>query len=41
MSKSKREEKSAELAKQILENYQPKAAENMQNALKEIFGPIF
>lgn len=41
MSKSKREEKSAELAKQILENYQPENVEDMQNALKEIFGPMF
>lgn len=41
MSKSRREEKSAELAKQILENYQPETVEDMQNALKEIFGPMF
>ncbi|WP_425445461.1 hypothetical protein [Virgibacillus ndiopensis] len=41
MAKSKRDTKSAELAKQILENYQPESVENMQNALKDIFGPMF
>ncbi|MFC4662516.1 IS256 family transposase [Oceanobacillus aidingensis] len=41
LSKSKREEKSAELAKQILENYQPENVEDMQNALRDIFGPMF
>lgn len=41
MTKSKREEKSAELAKQILKKYQPETVEDMQNALKDIFGPMF
>ncbi|WP_212950842.1 transposase, partial [Siminovitchia terrae] len=41
MAKSKRKEKSVELANQILENYQPKTVEDMQNALKDIFGPMF
>ena len=41
MTKSKRDQKSAELAKQILENYQPETVEDMQNALKDIFGPMF
>lgn len=41
MAKSKREEKSVELANQILENYQPKTVEDMQNALKDLFGPMF
>ena len=41
MAKTKREEKSAELANQILENYQPETVEDMQNALKDIFGPMF
>ncbi|GIN90777.1 IS256 family transposase [Siminovitchia terrae] len=41
MAKSKREEKSVELANRILENYQPKTVEDMQNALKDIFGPMF
>ena len=30
-----------ELAKQILEAYQPESVEDMQNALKDIFGPMF
>lgn len=41
MTQSKRDQKSAELAKQILENYQPETVEDMQNALKDIFGPMF
>jgi transposase-like protein len=41
LTKSKREQKSVELAKQILENYQPETVEDMQNALKDIFGPMF
>jgi putative transposase len=41
LTKSKRDQKSAELAKQILENYQPETVEDMQNALKDIFGPMF
>src|SRR5699024_931221 len=39
--KSTRVQKSAELAKQILENYQPENVEDMQDALKDIFGPMF
>ncbi|GIN95554.1 hypothetical protein J6TS1_14240 [Siminovitchia terrae] len=41
MAKSKREEKSVELENQILENYQPKTVEDMQNVLKDIFDPMF
>ncbi|WP_405103929.1 IS256 family transposase [Oceanobacillus sp. FSL H7-0719] len=41
LTKSNRNQKSAELAKQILENYQPETVEDMQNALKDIFGPMF
>lgn len=41
MTKSKQDQKSAELAKQILENYQPETVEDMQDALKDIFGPMF
>ncbi|MDN6160807.1 MAG: IS256 family transposase [Staphylococcus equorum] len=41
LTKSKRDQKSAELAKQILENYQPETVEDMQDALKDIFGPMF
>jgi len=33
--------KSVELANQIQENYQPKTVEDMQNVLKDIFGPMF
>ena len=29
------------LAKQIIEQYDPKSVEDMQNALKDIFGPMF
>lgn len=39
MAKSKREEKSIELANQILENYQPKTVEDIQNVLIDISGP--
>jgi len=41
LTNSKRDQKSAELAKQILENYQPETVEDMQDALKDIFGPMF
>lgn len=41
LTKSKRDQKSAKLAKQILENYQPETVEDMQDALKDIFGPMF
>ncbi len=37
---AKREEKSVELANQILENYQPKTVEYMQNALKDIYSVL-
>lgn len=30
-----------ELARTILNQYQPKSVEDMQNALKDIFGPMF
>lgn len=41
LTKSKRDTNLAELAKQILENYQPKSVENIQNALKDIFDPTY
>jgi len=41
LAKSKRDQKSAELARQILDNYQPETIEEMQDALKDIFGPMF
>ena len=30
-----------QLARAILEQYQPKSVEDMQDALKDIFGPMF
>ena len=33
--------KKKELVNAILEAYQPETAEDVQNALKEIFGPMF
>ena len=30
-----------QLARAILDQYQPKSVEDMQNALKDIFGPMF
>ncbi|MBP2258680.1 transposase-like protein [Virgibacillus campisalis] len=41
MVKPKRNPNSEELAKKIIEEYQPESVEDMQNALKEIFGSMF
>ncbi len=41
MGKLKRDPNSVELANKIIEQYQPKSVEDMQNALKDIFGPMF
>lgn len=42
MARKKKELKPNEqLAQTILEQYQPKSVEDMQNALKDIFGPMF
>src|SRR5690625_2302206 len=41
MAKSKRDTKSVELANRIIEQYQPESVQDMQNALKDIFGPMF
>ena len=42
MSKQKRESTRCEkLAKQIIEEYKPESVADMQNALKDIFGPMF
>lgn len=41
MAKSKRDPKSVELANRIIEQYHPESVEDMQNALKDIFGPMF
>ena len=38
MAREKRSKHSKELAKLILEEYQPKSLEDMDNALKDIFG---
>lgn len=39
--KKKRDPKTAALAKAILEQYQPESAADMNEALKDIFGPMF
>lgn len=41
MTKIQRNPKAVSLANQIIEEYQPKSVEDMQNALKDIFGPMF
>ncbi|SER40635.1 hypothetical protein SAMN04487944_104187, partial [Gracilibacillus ureilyticus] len=41
MVKSKRDPKAVELANRIIEQYQPESVQDMQNALKDIFGPMF
>ncbi|MBM7542387.1 hypothetical protein JOE23_002656 [Amphibacillus cookii] len=41
MGKPKRDPDSVELANKIIEQYQPKSVEDMQHALKDIFGPMF
>jgi putative transposase len=41
MVKKERNAKANDLAEQILENYQPKSVQDMQEALKDIFGPMF
>ncbi|WP_220095190.1 IS256 family transposase [Bacillus sp. 03113] len=41
VANTKRDPKSVELANLILEKYQPETVEDMQNALKDIFGPMF
>lgn len=41
MAKSKRDPKTVELANRIIEQYQPESVQDMQNALKDIFGPMF
>ena len=39
--KDERSEASRAIAKAILEEYKPTTTEEMQNALKDIFGPMF
>lgn len=41
MAKRKEPTNGEKMAKQIMEQYQPKTVEEMQNALKDIFGPMF
>lgn len=41
MTKKDRNAKANDLAKQILESYQPESVQDMQEALKDIFGPMF
>lgn len=41
MAKKKESTPGANLAKQIIEQYNPKSVADMQDALKDIFGPMF
>jgi transposase-like protein len=41
VTNKKRDPESVDLANLILEKYQPESVEDMQNALKDIFGPMF
>lgn len=41
MGKIKRDPKSVEIAKAIIDTYHPESVEDMNNALKELFGPMF
>ena len=41
MSKIKRNPVAEKVAETILQEYQPESVEDMQNALKDIFGPLF
>ncbi|MED4409032.1 IS256 family transposase [Bacillus licheniformis] len=41
VTNKKRDPESVKLANLILEKYQPETVEDMQNALKDIFGPMF
>ena len=41
MANPKRNPNSEDLAKKIIEEYEPESVEDMQNALKDIFGPMF
>ena len=39
--KNKRNEVGRAIAQSIIEQYQPQNAQDMQNAIKDIFGPMF
>ena len=40
MPRKKRDKKTLDLAQSIIDTYQPESVEDMQNALKDIFGPM-
>lgn len=41
MTKKKKDQKSAKLDQSIIDAYQPEWVEDMQEALKDVFGPMF
>ncbi|WP_165958693.1 hypothetical protein [Macrococcoides bohemicum] len=41
MARKKRNPKSVELANRIISEYAPETVEDMEEALKDIFGPMF
>ena len=41
MARIKRDPKKVALAQAILDAYQPQSVEEMQDALKDVFGPMF
>jgi len=41
MARKKRDPKSVELANKIIAEYEPESVEDMENALKDVFGPMF
>ena len=41
MAKKRESTPGGNLAKQIIEQYKPKSVADMQDALKDIFGPMF
>ncbi|QQC95422.1 IS256 family transposase [Mammaliicoccus sciuri] len=41
MARKKRDPKSVELANRIIAEYTPESVEDMENALKDVFGPMF
>ena len=41
LAREKRSPESIDLAKRILKEYDPKTAKDMEDALKDIFGPLF
>ncbi|XHB95712.1 hypothetical protein AAFF39_01625 [Lactococcus garvieae] len=41
LCQEKTRQKTLDLAQSIIDTYQPESVEDMQNALKDIFGPMF